>query len=75
MDVDPYPPSPSLKPCEPVDSSDTRYLNQLYSPIVNSLRKALRIELYNEIWFDKPPWTYQPLFISIIQLLLLQNLN
>ena len=40
-----------------------------------SVEKSLNIEIYNEIWFDKPPWTSQPLFISIIQLLLLQNLN
>ena len=48
MSIDLYPLPPSLKPCEPVDSSDTRYLNQSYYPIVNLLRKALNIELYNE---------------------------
>ena len=32
MDVDLYPVPPSSQPCEPDDSSDTRYLNQLYSP-------------------------------------------
>ena len=62
MAVDLYPLPPSLKPCEPVDSSDTRYLNQSYSPIINPLRKALNIELYNETWFDKPPRTSKPLF-------------
>ena len=46
--VDIYILPPSLKPCEPVDSSDTRYLNQSYSPIVNPLGKPLNIELYNE---------------------------
>ena len=61
MDVDLYPLPPSLKPCEPIDSSDTRYLNQSYSPIVNPLRKALNIEIYNETWFDKPPRTSKPL--------------
>ena len=25
----------SLKPCDPIDSSDTRYLNQSYAQIVN----------------------------------------
>ena len=46
--VDLYPLPPSLKPCDPIDSLYTRYLNQLYSPIVNPLRKSLSIELYNE---------------------------
>ena len=39
--------SPSLKPCEPVDGSDTPYLNQSYTPIVNPLKKSLNIELCN----------------------------
>ena len=42
----------SSKLCEPVDSSNIRYLNQSYSPIVNPLRKPLNIELYSETWFD-----------------------
>ena len=53
---------PSLKPCEPVNSSDTRYVSQSYSPIVNLSRKPLVIELYNETWFDKPPRTSKHLF-------------
>ena len=53
---------PSLKPCVPVDSSDIRYLNHSYSPIVNPLTKLLNIDLYNNTWFDKPPQTSQPLF-------------
>ena len=54
MAADLYPFSSSLKPCEPVDSFDTRYLNQSYSPILNLLSKPLNIELYNKKWFDKP---------------------
>ena len=38
----------SLKPCEPVDSSETKYINQPYSPIVNPVCKILNIELYND---------------------------
>ena len=57
-----YPLYPSLKPSKPVDSSDIRYLNQSYSPIVNLLSKPINIELYNETWFDKPPRISQPLF-------------
>ena len=53
---------PSLKPCEPVNSSDTRYVSQSYSPIVNLLSKSLNIELYNETWFDKLPRTSKSLF-------------
>ena len=62
MNVGIYPLLLSLKPCEPIDSSDTRYLNRSYSPIVNPLRKALNIELCNETWFKKPPRTSKPLF-------------
>ena len=54
MAVDLYPLPPSLNPYDPVDSSDTRYLNLSYSPIVNLLRNSLNIGLYNETWFDKP---------------------
>ena len=54
MAYDLYPLPPSLKPCEPVDTTDTRYLNQSHTPITNHLKKALHIELYNEKWFDKP---------------------
>ena len=60
--IDLYPLSPSLKPCKSVDNLDIRYLNQSRSPIVNSLRKPLNIELYNETWFDKLLRTSQPLF-------------
>ena len=61
MATDLYPLPHSLKPCEPIDSSDIRYLNQSYSHIINPLSKPLKIELYNKIWFDKPPRTSQPL--------------
>ena len=60
--IDLYPLPPSLKPCEYIDSSYTRYLNQSYSPVVNPLSKSLHIELYNETWFDKPPRASKPLF-------------
>ena len=60
-----HPLSPSFKPCEYVDSTDTRYLNQSHAPPINLLKKALHIELYNDKWFDKPlktsipPFTYK----------------
>ena len=53
----------SLKPREPVDSSDTRYLNQSHVPIINLLKKPLSIELYNEKWFGHPPKTSPPSFL------------
>ena len=57
MDTDLYPLLHSLKPCENVNSSNIRYLNQSYSPIINPLIKPLNIVIYNETWFDKPPRT------------------
>ena len=62
MTYDLYPLPPSLKPCEPVDTTDTRYLNQSHTPITSPLKKALHIELYNEKWFDKPLLTSIPPF-------------
>ena len=38
MSEDLYILPPSLKPCEPVDDSDTRYLNHSYVPIVDPLK-------------------------------------
>ena len=59
-----YPLPPSLKPCESIDTTDTRYLNQTHAPLVNLFKKAFHIELYNEKWLNKliltsvPPTTY-----------------
>ena len=43
----------SLNPYESMDSTDTRYLNQSHAPLINSLKKAPYIGLYNDKWFDK----------------------
>ena len=48
MVYDLYPLRPSLKPCKPVDSTDTWYLNQSHAPLINPLKKTLYIELYND---------------------------
>jgi len=74
MAYDLYPLPPSLKSCEPVDTIDTRYLNQFHTPITNPLKKALHIELYNEKWFDN---LCTPLFyLSVITtVLLIYQLN
>ena len=63
MSEDLYILPPSLKPCELVDSFNTRNLNQSHTPIVNPLKKALNIELYIEKWFSKPPATSPPPFL------------
>ena len=54
MAYDLYPLPLSFKPCEPIDSIDTKYLNKSHTPIANPFKKALHIELYHEKWFDKP---------------------
>ena len=61
MAYDLYPP-PSLKPCEPVDTIDTRYLSQSHAFLTNPLKKALHLELYNEKWYNKPLLTSIPPF-------------
>ena len=38
MSEDLYILPPSLKPCEPIDSSDNRYLNQSHALVVNPLK-------------------------------------
>ena len=37
MAYDLYPLSPSPKPCEPIDTTDTCHLNQSHAPIINPL--------------------------------------
>jgi len=54
---------PYLRPCEPVDGSDTRYQNQTHAPIINPLKKPLSIELYNEKWFNHLPKTSSSPFL------------
>ena len=44
-----------MKLCEPVDGSDTRYLKQSLTSIVNPFKKSVNIELYSETLFSKPP--------------------
>ena len=60
MAYDSYPLPPYLKPCDPVERTDTRYLNQTNTPLVHPLKNTLHIELYNEKWFTKPIPTSEP---------------
>ena len=48
MAYDLYPLPSFFKSHEPVDTTDTRYMNQSHAPLANILKKALYIELYNE---------------------------
>ena len=65
MVYDLYPLPLSLKACEPVDTTDTWYMNQPHDHLINPLKKVLYIKLYNQKWFNIlfqtsiPPFTYQ----------------
>ena len=48
---------PGLLPCDPIDTSDLRYLNQDSTPTANPLR-SLDIQMYNDVWFDDKPQSY-----------------
>jgi hypothetical protein len=52
---------PGLLPCNPINTSDLRYLNQDSTPTTNPLR-SLDIQLYNDVWFDDKPKSYPPPF-------------
>ena len=43
---------PAIFPHEPLDTMDERYLNYSYAPIVSPLKKALKIEMYNDTYFS-----------------------
>ena len=62
MAYDLYSIPPPLKPCESIDATDTRYLNQTHAPLIHSLKKALYFELYNEKSFNKPRQIFVPPF-------------
>ena len=53
---------PFLKPCKHIDTTDTHYLKQTHTPLVNPLRYVLHIKVYNEKWFNKPLSTCNPPF-------------
>ena len=75
MAYDVYPLPHSLKPCEPVDTTDTRYLNQSYTPVANPLKKALHVELYNENGSTNPFKPLSQFFFVITTVLLMSQLN
>ena len=48
---------PAIFPSDSLDTMDVRYLNYSNAPILSPLKKSLKIEMYNDIHFDKPPST------------------
>ena len=45
---------PVLRPVEPLDGPDLRYMNAHHPPIPHPLKDAFNIKLYNETWFSTP---------------------
>ena len=43
---------PAIFPSDPLDTMYVRYLNYSNAPIVSPLEKSLKIELYNDMYFD-----------------------
>ena len=43
---------PALFPSHPLDTIDQRYLDSTHAPIVNPLKKSMKIELYNDKWLS-----------------------
>ena len=44
----------AIFPSDPLDTMDVRYLNYSNAPIVHPFKKALKIEVYNDMVFDEP---------------------
>ena len=53
---------PAIRPVEPLDGPDLRYLNSNHAPIPHPLKAAFNIELYNDMWFSEPLQTQPPQF-------------
>jgi hypothetical protein len=45
---------PAIRPVEPLDGPDLRYLNNAHAPIPHPLKQAFDIKLYNDVWFSQP---------------------
>ena len=45
---------PAIFPSNPLDTVYMIYLNYSNAPIVSPLKKHLKIEMYNTVYFDKP---------------------
>jgi hypothetical protein len=49
-----------IRPCEPLDTPDLRFLNYHHAPLLHPLKSALNVELYNERWLDPTAATALP---------------
>ena len=52
--------SPCTLPCDPINSSDCRFINSVSLPIIRTLKKSLNAEIYNERWFHNKPENHPP---------------
>ena len=46
---------PAIFPSDPLDTMNARYLNYSNTPVISPLKKALKIEMYNDTYFNKQP--------------------
>ena len=53
--IDLYLLPPAIFPSDPLDTMDVRYLNYSNTLITSPLEKALKIEMYNDTYFNKQP--------------------
>jgi hypothetical protein len=53
---------PAIRPVEPLDGPDLRYLNNSHAPIPHPLKAAFNIDRYDSIWFSKPHLSSPPHF-------------
>jgi len=45
---------PALSSSHPPNTINQQYIDSMHAPIVNPLRKSMKIELYNDNWLRKP---------------------
>jgi hypothetical protein len=57
---------PAIRPVEPLDGPDLRYLNHSFAPIPDPLKSAFNINRYNFVWFSEPISKQPPSFTQII---------
>ena len=53
---------PAIRPVEPLDGPDLRYLNNSHAPIPHPLKAAFNIDRYDSIWFSTPKLYSPPQF-------------
>ena len=46
---------PAIFPCDSLDTMDVRFLNYSNAPVISPLKKSLKIEIYNDTYFNKQP--------------------